>query len=656
MPSLEFPRDDVNRSMETRPAPLPLYALDRPSSTLPDDQSSAMGKQSVPSWKANWKRIALGDYPTEMSSSPTNIQHEGVSRYQQREQPLSPEDRFPTNDHPFDTLEQNEVAIRHTEPESPCFYRDFPIADVLDFPHLAHQIKATIAESHPKEILYRLLQGLHREPEALQRLDVAYQAIAGQRLHEAMTDRFDGTPPAYAQHLLGGGDAHSRQAIWPLPRDEHGYEAIAHRIHAELQQPHPNVETIYAALTPLQRHARLLASVEHCYSARYQADLTRVLHSHLHGTSREYVRYLLGERAMEMPAMTMAEATRFTQACSRLTFLTSRGERKPVPFHYAPDGCLPRNHIMAQVLNEMGYRSETLCALAHVDDPDPWKRGNLRFTTDYSQDVRPGETPEVKWWCHVTQYLSIKEPGQPARKHVIDPTTAPEPQTAEQWLDRIAPHLLTVAEWKKGSSPILLAEGWERHVGKEITHHIQEVTFQHRSIKYMREMTDRFYQEAYPLTGIRFPSPQMIVFTMDRTSSLIELNKNTREEHLSHPELLSSPEMRNISRLLEHFGPDGAPTDERLTHEKHHTNGAAMDYFELLYREHLERALHQQPYHELAHAIRRALNTNDLSGLRETLQRTPATVVARFPKHFPQLDKAFRARFQLPLDTRWYLN
>jgi hypothetical protein len=112
--------------------------------------------------------------------------------------------------------------------------------------------------------------------------------------------------------------------------------------------------------------------------------------------------------------------------------LTDVGTQAPIPFHYPPDGCYARAHLMAELLTATGYASEKVFAVSTYPAP-----GSLNVEAPYAQDVPPGVTPSVTWWYHVAPILRVRSAPSAVTEMVIDPSLAAGPITISAWTGKM---------------------------------------------------------------------------------------------------------------------------------------------------------------------------------------------------------------------------
>jgi hypothetical protein len=131
----------------------------------------------------------------------------------------------------------------------------------------------------------------------------------------------------------------------------------------------------------------------------------------------------------ETQSVSTDEATRLFNELAGATFTTTSGDQAPIPFHYPPDGCYARAHIMMQLLTEKGYASRKVFAVSRTASGG----GGLRVATDYAGDVAVGEEPAVRWWYHVAPIIQVTQDDGSTVDMVIDPSMTSGPIAISQW-------------------------------------------------------------------------------------------------------------------------------------------------------------------------------------------------------------------------------
>jgi hypothetical protein len=188
-------------------------------------------------------------------------------------------------------------------------------------------------------------------------------------------------------------------------------------------------------LTPLQRNQILIRQLSLTYQNLYHEDLRERIVDEMSGGELDYALYLLGEERMETTNISLAEAARLFSALGQSTFLTSTGTIAPVPFHYPPDGCYDRAHVMAAILTQMGYASEKLFAVSRASSGI----AGLHVATEYAADVPPHAQPAVTWWYHVAPVIRVSAGTQgESAEMVLDPSMMDRPVPINDWTGQMS--------------------------------------------------------------------------------------------------------------------------------------------------------------------------------------------------------------------------
>ena len=213
------------------------------------------------------------------------------------------------------------------------------------------------------------------------------------------------------------------------------FQASARRIHEAVEGWVTDEEAIDSVLTPLQRNQTLIRQLSIAYQNLYHEDLHERIVDEMSGSELDYALYLLGEERMETINISLAEATRLFSALGRSTFLTSLGSEAPVPFHYPPDGCHDRAHVMATILTQMGYASEKIFAVSRTSSG----RAGLHVATEYAEDVPPRAQPTVTWWYHVAPVIRVRASAQgQITEMVLDPSMRDRPVPINEWTGQMS--------------------------------------------------------------------------------------------------------------------------------------------------------------------------------------------------------------------------
>lgn len=158
----------------------------------------------------------------------------------------------------------------------------------LDFDALADQIyKAIAGLGTDEEAVYRALQKLEQNLDAIKKLKEAYLRRHKLDLIEDIRDDFSGEELEYALQLLNLGTKDSKQRIAPEPEDP---QTAARRIRAAVQGPGTDEEAVYAALLPFRRDT---LKVQRAYQEEFQEDLRDRIEDEMSGSELDYALDLL---------------------------------------------------------------------------------------------------------------------------------------------------------------------------------------------------------------------------------------------------------------------------------------------------------------------------------------------------------------------------
>ncbi|HEY4033871.1 MAG TPA: protein-glutamine glutaminase family protein, partial [Ktedonobacteraceae bacterium] len=315
-----------------------------------------------------------------------------------------------------------EVGYMRCIQSEPLMFRTFQVADVLDFEHVAKDFDEALERGSP-EAIYRELHALQWEPEAVDKLDMAYQRKSHKTLETALKDHFgefqQKAQLAYALQLINQGEI-----IEPLPSS---FENLAMCLEAELTMSTIEPEKIYAMLTPFRRNTEWLSLLrDTCRTA---------LEEKLQGESLRYALYLMGDQVLEKHARNWKEAIRLQKVLSELTF-ENNGVRIPVP-NDTPLDSEPGAHMMCQALKEMGYASKKSFAYAYHINKSGEKQPNLHIRTQFAPDMLPGQDPTVTLRSHVAPLLQVETPCG-IRELVLDPSLSNQALTVKNWMSKMS--------------------------------------------------------------------------------------------------------------------------------------------------------------------------------------------------------------------------
>lgn len=293
-----------------------------------------------------------------------------------------------------------------------------------------------------EEQVYLALQQLQRNSAAINQLETVYFQKFHLNLEADIRDDFSGEELEFALQLLNLGTAGSAQAIGAAPTSSTDLENAARRLRRAVEGLGTDEEAIYAVLLPFNRDMRLIHDLMNAYSHLFNGEnLRERIIDEMSGSELDYALYLLGGPAVranvEIAEVTLAEATRLFNEMAQLTFWTTTDQQAPVPYHYPPDGCYARAHLMAQRLTELGIASEKVFAISTA--------GGLHVSSSFAADMPPGQqaTPTVQWWYHVAPIIHVRNSVGGVTEMVIDPSLAGGPITIRQWTDMMGPQAFT---------------------------------------------------------------------------------------------------------------------------------------------------------------------------------------------------------------------
>jgi hypothetical protein len=186
--------------------------------------------------------------------------------------------------------EFGQMRVHVARAEAPGALEPAPDKPRLDFADLADRIRKAIAGlGTDEEAVYRALQALDRDPEAINELMQAYRRRHGVSLVEDIRDDFSGSELEFALQLLNLGTATAAQKI------EKGSAATdartaAWRIRQAVEGPGTDEEAVYAALLPFRRDT---LAVQNAYQDLYGEDLRDRITDEMSGSERDYALSLL---------------------------------------------------------------------------------------------------------------------------------------------------------------------------------------------------------------------------------------------------------------------------------------------------------------------------------------------------------------------------
>lgn len=140
---------------------------------------------------------------------------------------------------------------------------------------------------------------------------------------------------------------------------------------------------------------------------------------------------------MEIGQVSPQRAQELFNQLAGLRFTDSNGQSTPVPFHYPPDGCYARAHLMSERLTALGIESHKQFAVST-------RAGGLSVASDYAPDVPLGNLPVVNWWYHVAPILAVTQPDGTVVEMVMDPSMFSTPVPVSQWTGAMRPDQFNV--------------------------------------------------------------------------------------------------------------------------------------------------------------------------------------------------------------------
>jgi hypothetical protein len=307
-----------------------------------------------------------------------------------------------------------------------------------------------------EEAVYRALQRLGRDPDAVRRLEAVYQSNYGESLDAAVRDDFSGEELELVLELLGrrSSSASARRIEGMAPTTPRGMRRAALRLRNAVAGWGTDEEAIFAVLLPFERDRALLEQLKRAYANVSDGEnLEQRLESELSGSERDYAFYLLGGAPMrarlEVQIIPEAEANQLFQDLAGLSFWTEDNREAPLPFHYPPDGCYFRAQAMAERMTELGYASQKVFAITSP--------GSLRVQTPFGPDVSQGG-PDVTWRYHVAPIVRVRI-ATGVVDMVMDPALESGPVPLNQWLGRMNPGTFSrmsiedMRAWASGGGP-----------------------------------------------------------------------------------------------------------------------------------------------------------------------------------------------------------
>ncbi len=222
-----------------------------------------------------------GQYAPDVAAGRRLLAHELVHATQHRAQPGTPIRR--------------QVASPPAAPPARAF------ADTLDYDRIAREVKKGVQGlGTDEEGVYRALQRLGRDPDAVLRLKDKYREKYKVELVADLRSDFSGSELEYALQLINMGDAGSDQAARTAPpgTDAEWIEA-AQRLRKAVEGFRTDEEAIYAVLLPFGRKLDQLNKLKIAYKELYKEWLPDRLRSEMSGSELDYALWLLGQQTLE---------------------------------------------------------------------------------------------------------------------------------------------------------------------------------------------------------------------------------------------------------------------------------------------------------------------------------------------------------------------
>lgn len=169
-------------------------------------------------------------------------------------------------------------------------------ADTLDYDRITRDVRKGVEGwGTDEEGVYRALQRLRRDPDAIKRAQDKYrQKYKGELVADIRGD-FSGGELEYALQLINLGDPTSDQAIaTTLPATEAEWIATAQRVRKAVERAGTDEEAVYAVFLPFGRDVLQLNMLKSYYTELYHEWLPDRLKSEMRGSELEYALWLLG--------------------------------------------------------------------------------------------------------------------------------------------------------------------------------------------------------------------------------------------------------------------------------------------------------------------------------------------------------------------------
>ncbi|GCF09900.1 protein-glutamine glutaminase family protein [Dictyobacter arantiisoli] len=348
----------------------------------------------------------------------------------------------------METVEVTHLANRDLHYDAAA--RDFPVADVLDFPVLAQDFTSLMQnKTAAPEQFYRVLQSLQAEPAAIAKFEEYYQQKSGIALKEDLQRRFQGPEDRsrlnYALQLLQPQSLRRDQKL-PFLQQQISIQQNTSRLYKSIELIHQalqdkNPEAFYQETTHLHRNTDLLLALSDTYQKKYptEAPLYKRVQETFSGNALDYAQYLLGDQKLEKKSLTQYEAMQLAKAMAQLTFKPFHGERVPIPYDH-PDGCYIRAHTMSQVFKELGYTAEKVYFFSYDFDA----KGHRQARLNNQQKMEQGqEYRKVTTWLYHTAVtipveLSRHQTQSGTLRLVFDPDFSDRPLPIKQEAAKIS--------------------------------------------------------------------------------------------------------------------------------------------------------------------------------------------------------------------------
>lgn len=181
-----------------------------------------------------------------------------------------------------------------------------------EFAAIADQIyKAINGPGTDEEAVYRALQRLERDPDAIKELKRVYSQRHDQvKLLDDIEGDFEGTEREYALQLLNMGDKGAAQRIAAAPESP---QAAAQRIYEAVSWPGTDEEAVFAALLPFRRNTLRL---KRAYQEAFDEDLHDRIEAEMSGGELEYALDLLATPFEQY----VQEASSWLESCPAIGF------------------------------------------------------------------------------------------------------------------------------------------------------------------------------------------------------------------------------------------------------------------------------------------------------------------------------------------------